>query len=164
MLLRVYILSIIINSSLLISNIFLFLTATSGYIISYYISKKEKRVRNFDFRLSSPISFRFIAFYIPLFSALFVIANIVNKHFGILASQILAIIVGLMDVSSLAAIFSTLAPENVKILLLILTSSNLIGNSLIVLRNNKKMFLMSFRYSLLLILFERLFLYSHLEF
>ena len=152
MLLRAYILSIIINPSLLIPNIFLLLAAISGYTLSYFNSRRGNRVYNINVKLTSPISFKFTAFYILLFSFLFFIANIITKQLGIFASQILAAVVGLIDVSSLATIFSTFNPEHARALLLILTCSNLIGNSLFILKNNKKLFLITFKYLSLLIL------------
>ena len=151
MLLRAYILSSIINPSLMIPNIFLLLTAISGFLISYLLSRKNKATK-INIQLTSPISFKFVTFYIPLFSALFLFASIISKCFGIFASQILAAIVGLIDVSSLAAIFSTFDIENARILLLILTSSNIIGNSLVIFRNNRKMFYVILKYFVLIIL------------
>jgi uncharacterized membrane protein (DUF4010 family) len=151
MLLRAYLLSSIINPSLIIPNIFLLLTAVSGFLISYFLSRKNKATK-INIQLTSPISFKFVTFYIPLFSALFLFASIISKYFGIFASQILAAIVGLIDVSSLATIFSTFNLENARVLLLILTSSNIIGNSLVILRNNRKMFYFILKYFVLIIL------------
>jgi uncharacterized membrane protein (DUF4010 family) len=151
MLLRAYILSSIINPSLIIPNIFLLLTAVSGFLISYFLSRKNKATK-INIQLTSPISFKFVTFYIPLFSVLFLFANIISKYFGVFASQILATIVGLIDVSSLAAIFSTFDIENARVLLLILTSSNIIGNSLVIFRNNRKMFYVILKYFVLIIL------------
>lgn len=145
MLLRAYILSLIINPSLTIPNIFLLFTAISGFSISYLLSRKNKTTQ-ININLTSPISFKFVTFYIPLFSALFLIANIVSKYFGFFASQLLAAIVGLIDVSSLATIFSSFDLRNARVLLLILTSSNILGNSLVILKNNKKMFYLIFKY------------------
>jgi len=153
MLLRAYILSSIINPSLLIPNIFLLLTAISGFLISYFLSRKNKTTK-INIQLTSPISFKFAAFYIPVFSALFLFASIISKHFGIFASQILAATVGLIDISSLAAIFSTFDIENARFLILILTSSNIIGNSLVIFRSNRKIFFVAFKYLFLLILFN----------
>jgi len=153
MLLRAYLLSSIINPSLIIPNIFLLLTAVSGFLISYFLSRKNKATK-INIQLTSPISFKFVAFYIPLFSALFLFANIISKCFGIFASQILAAIVGLIDVSSLTAIFSTFDIEDARVLLLILTSSNIIGNSLVIFKNNRKIFFVAFKYLFLLILFN----------
>jgi hypothetical protein len=151
MLLRTYILSSIINPALVIPNIFLLFTAISGFLTSYLISVKNKTT-DIKIQLTSPISFKFVAFYITLFSALFLIANIASIYFGFFASQVLAAIVGLIDVSSLATIFSTFDLKNVRILLLILTSSNIIGNSLVILKNNKKMFYLVFKYSCIIFL------------
>jgi uncharacterized membrane protein (DUF4010 family) len=151
MLLRAYILSSIINPSLIIPNIFLLLTAVSGFLISYFFSRKNKATK-INIQLTSPISFKFVTFYIPLFSALFLFANIISKCFGVFASQILAAIVGLIDVSSLATIFSTFNLENARVLLLILTSSNIIGNSLVIFKNNRKMFYVILKYFVLIIL------------
>jgi len=151
MLLRAYILSSIINPSLMIPNIFLLLTAISGFLISYLLSRKNKATK-INIQLTSPISFKFVAFYIPLFSVLFLFANIISKCFGVFASQILATIVGLIDVSSLAAIFSTFDIENARVLLLILASSNIIGNSLVIFKNNRKMFYVILKYFVLIIL------------
>jgi uncharacterized membrane protein (DUF4010 family) len=145
MLLRAYILSLIINPSLTIPNIFLLFTAISGFSISYLLSRKNKTTQ-ININLTSPISFKFVTFYILLFSALFLIANIVSKYFGFFASQLLAAIVGLIDVSSLATIFSSFDLRNARVLLLILTSSNILGNSLVILKNNKKMFYLIFKY------------------
>jgi uncharacterized membrane protein (DUF4010 family) len=145
MLLRAYILSLIIKPSLTIPNIFLLFTAISGFSISYLLSRKNKTTQ-ININLTSPISFKFVTFYIPLFSALFLLANIVSKYFGFFASQLLAAIVGLIDVSSLATIFSSFDLRNARVLLLILTSSNILGNSLVILKNNKKMFYLIFKY------------------
>jgi uncharacterized membrane protein (DUF4010 family) len=145
MLLRAYILSLIINPGLTTPNIFLLFTAVSGFSISYLLSRKNKTTK-INIQLTSPISFRFVSFYIPLFSALFLFANIIGKYFGFFASQILAAIIGLVDVSSLATIFSTFDLRNARVLLLILTSSNIIGNSLVIFKNNKKMFFAIFKY------------------
>jgi len=153
MLLRAYILSSIINPSLIIPNIFLLLTAVSGFLISYFLSRKNKATK-INIQLTSPISFKFVTFYIPVFSALFLFASIISNYFGIFASQLLAAIVGLIDVSSLVAIFSTFNLENARVLLLILTSSNIIGNSLVIFRNNRKIFFVAFKYLFLLILFN----------
>jgi uncharacterized membrane protein (DUF4010 family) len=151
MLLRAYILSSIINPSLIIPNIFLLLTAVSGFLISYFLSRKNKATK-INIQLTSPISFKFVTFYIPVFSALFLFASIISNYFGIFASQLLAAIVGLIDVSSLVAIFSTFNLENARVLLLILTSSNIIGNSLVIFRNNRKMFYVILKYFVLIIL------------
>ena len=151
MLLRAYILSLIINPGLTTPNIFLLFTAISGFSISYLLSRKNKATK-INIQLTSPISFKFVTFYIPLFSALFLLANIISKYFGVFASQILAAVVGLIDVSSLAAIFSTFDIENARVLLLILTSSNIIGNSLVIFRNNRKMFYVILKYFVLIIL------------
>jgi hypothetical protein len=145
MLLRAYILSLIINPGLTTPNIFLLFTAISGFSISYLLSRKNKTTK-ININLISPISFKFVSFYIPLFSALFLLANIVIRYFGFFASQILAVIVGLIDVSSLATIFSTFDLRNARVLLLILTSSNIIGNSLVIFKSNKKMFFAIFKY------------------
>jgi uncharacterized membrane protein (DUF4010 family) len=60
MLLRVYILVSIINYKLIFSAIFLLLSSASGFIISYFLFKKEKEIlKNVNIKLTSPISFRF---------------------------------------------------------------------------------------------------------
>jgi uncharacterized membrane protein (DUF4010 family) len=151
MILRVYILSSIINPSLIIPNMFLLFTAVSGFLISYLLSRKNKAIK-INIQPTSPISFKFVAFYIPLFSALYVLANIVCKYFGVFASKILAAIVGLIDVSSLATIFSTFDLSNARTLLLILTNSNIIGNSLVIFKNNRKAFYVILKYFALIIL------------
>ncbi|MFZ8830026.1 MAG: MgtC/SapB family protein [Candidatus Aenigmatarchaeota archaeon] len=153
MLLRAYILSSIINPSFIFSNIFLLLSSISGFITSYFLFKGKKNViKEVDINLTSPISFKFATFYIILFSVLFILASIINKSFGMFASQILALLVGLIDISSLTVIFSTFNAENAKNLILILTSSNIIGNSLFILKNSKKTFFATFKYFLVLIL------------
>jgi uncharacterized membrane protein (DUF4010 family) len=153
MLLRAYILSSIINPSLVFSNIFLLLSSIFGFIASYFLFKGKKNViKEVDINLTSPISFKFTTFYIILFSVLFILASIINKSFGMFASQILALLVGLIDISSLTVIFSTFNAESAKTLILILTSSNIIGNSLFILKNSKKMFFATFKYFLVLIL------------
>jgi uncharacterized membrane protein (DUF4010 family) len=151
MILRVYILSSIINPSLIIPNTFLLFTAVSGFLISYLLSRKNKAIK-INIQPTSPISFKFVAFYIPLFSALYVLANIVGKYFGVFASKILAAVVGLIDVSSLATIFSTFDLSNARTLLLILTNSNIIGNSLVIFKNNRKAFYVILKYFALIIL------------
>ena len=151
MILRVYILSSIINPSLIIPNTFLLFTAVSGFSISYLLSRKNKAIK-INIQPTSPISFKFVAFYIPLFSALYVLANIISKYFGVSASKILAAVVGLIDVSSLATIFSTFDLSNARILLLILTNSNIIGNSLVIFKNNRKAFYVILKYFVLIIL------------
>jgi uncharacterized membrane protein (DUF4010 family) len=153
MLLRAYILSSIINPSLVFSNIFLLFSSISGFITSYFLFKGKKNViEEVDLHLTSPISFKFTTFYIILFSLLFILASIINKIFGMFASQILALLVGLVDISSLTVIFSTFNTEIAKTLILILTTSNIIGNSLFILKNNRKMFFATFKYFLVLIL------------
>jgi uncharacterized membrane protein (DUF4010 family) len=153
MLLRAYILSSIINPSLVFSNIFLLLSSISGFITSYFLFKGKKNViEEVDINLTSPISFKFTTFYIILFSFLFILASIINKSFGTFASKILAFLVGLVDISSLTVIFSTFNAESAKTLILILTSSNIIGNSLFILKNSKKTFFATFKYFLILIL------------
>jgi len=127
------------------------LTAISGFLISYFLSRKNKTTK-INIQLTSPISFKFAAFYIPVFSALFLFASIISKYFGIFASQILAATVGLIDISSLAAIFSTFDIENARFLILILTSSNIIGNSLFIFRNNRKLFYAILKYFVIIIL------------
>jgi uncharacterized membrane protein (DUF4010 family) len=151
MILRAYILSSIINPSLIIPNTFLLLTAVSGFSISYFLSRKNKAIK-ISIQPASPISFKFITFYIPLFSALYILANLISKYFGVFASKILAVIVGLVDVSSLATIFSTFDLGNARTLLLILTNSNIIGNSLVIFKNNRKAFYVILKYFVLIIL------------
>ncbi len=153
MLLRAYILSLLINPSLVFSNIFLLFTAISGFSMSYLISRKSKeKIKDHMICISSPISFKFTTIYILVFSAIFLLANITLKYFGVFASQILAAVVGLIDVNSLATIFSTFEEESSRSLFLILTSSNILGNSLAILRNNKIIFRSVFKYLILLIL------------
>jgi len=153
MILRAYVLSILINPSLAISNIFLLFTASSGFLISYFISRKNKeKVKDSVVYIPSPISFKFAALYISIFSIIFIIASVTSKYFGFFVSQILAAIVGLIDVNSLATIFSIFEEESSRSLFLILTSSNILGNSLIILRNSKIIFCSIFKYFILLIL------------
>jgi uncharacterized membrane protein (DUF4010 family) len=153
MLLRAYILSSIINPSLVFSNIFLLLSSISGFITSYFLFREKRNsIESIEINLTSPISFKFTTFYIILFSVLFILASIINKSFGTFASQILALLVGLIDISSLTVIFSTFNAESAKTLILILTSSNIIGNSLFILKNSKKTFFATFKYFLILIL------------
>jgi len=158
MLLRVYILSILINPSLMLANIFLLLTSTSGYLISFLLSRKvEKDERKVEIKMKSPISFKFVILYLPVFSLLFLIANIINKYFGLFGSQLMAFVVGLVDTSSLATVFSTFSSEKAKYLILVLTSSNIIGNSLFILKNNKKVFRRVFKYLCIILLLNVLF-------
>ena len=82
MLLRIYILSIIINPGLVFFNIFLLLTAISGYIISYVLLRKtNKRSEKINIVIKSPLSFKFVAIYIPIFAILFFTANVTSKNF-----------------------------------------------------------------------------------
>ncbi|MDT7859083.1 MAG: MgtC/SapB family protein [Candidatus Aenigmarchaeota archaeon] len=158
MLLRVYILVSIINYKLLFSAIFLLLSSASGFIISYLIFKKEKEIlKDVNIKLTSPISFRFTTIYIVFFSLLYLAANLINNKFGLYGFQLLASLIGLIDVNSLAVIFSSFTLEKAKPLLLILTCSNIVGNSLIILRNNRQMFYHSYKYFVLLILLNILF-------
>lgn len=158
MLLRVYILVSIINYKLLFSAIFLLLSSASGFIISYLLFKKEKEIiKDVNIKLTSPISFRFTTIYIVFFSLLYLAANLINNKFGLHGFQLLASLIGLIDVNSLAVIFSSFTLEKAKPLLLILTCSNIVGNSLIILRNNKQMFYHSYKYFVLLILLNILF-------
>jgi uncharacterized membrane protein (DUF4010 family) len=153
MLLRIYILSIIINPGLVFFNIFLLLTAISGYVISYVLSRKtNKKNEKINIVIKSPLSFKFVAIYIPIFALLFFIANLTSKNFGLFGAKIMAMIVGLIDTSSLATVFSTFSGDVARLLLLFLTSSNIIGNSLFILKNNKEVFKKTFNYLLLLIL------------
>jgi len=153
MILRVFLLSIIINPTLTFSNLSFLLTAIFGYLTSYLLSQKnERRNEKIRVEIKSPVSFKFLAFYITIFTLLFFLANIISKNFGLLGSKMIALIVGLIDTSSLTTIFSTFPGENCKILLLFLTSSNILGNSLFILKNNKKTFRKVFKYLLLLIL------------
>jgi uncharacterized membrane protein (DUF4010 family) len=153
MLLRAYILSSIINPSLVFSNIFLLLSSISGFITSYFLFREKRNsIESIEINLTSPISFKFTTFYIILFSVLFILASIINKSFGTFASQILALLIGLIDISSLTVIFSTFNAESANTLILILTSSNIIGNSLFILKNSKKTFFATFKYFLILIL------------
>jgi uncharacterized membrane protein (DUF4010 family) len=151
MILRAYILSSIINPGLIFPNMFLLFTALSGFSISYLLSRKNKAIK-IGIQPASPISFKFVAFYIPLFSALYILANLISKYFGVFASKILAVIVGLVDVSSLATIFSTFDLGNARTLLLILTNSNIIGNFLVIFKNNRKAFCAILKYFVLIIL------------
>jgi uncharacterized membrane protein (DUF4010 family) len=158
MLLRVYILVSIINYKLIFSAIFLLLSSASGFIISYFLFKKEKEIlKNVNIKLTSPISFRFTTIYIVFFSLLYLAANLINNKFGMYGFQLLASLIGLIDVNSLAVIFSSFTLEKAKPLLLILTCSNIVGNSLIILRNNRQMFYHSYKYFVLLILLNILF-------
>jgi uncharacterized membrane protein (DUF4010 family) len=158
MLLRVYILVSIINYKLLFSAIFLLLSSASGFIISYLLFKKEKEIiKDVNIKLTSPISFRFTTIYIVFFSLLYLAANLINNKFGLHGFQLLASLIGLIDVNSLAVIFSSFTLEKAKPLLLILTCSNIVGNSLIILRNNRQMFYHSYKYFVLLILLNILF-------
>lgn len=158
MLLRIYILSIIINPSLVFFNIFLLFTALSGYIISYVLSRKiNKKNEKINIMIKSPLSFKFVAIYIPIFALLFFIANVTSKNFGLFGVKIMTMIVGLIDTSSLATFFSTFSGDVARLLLLFLTSSNIIGNSLFILKNNKEIFKKTFNYLLLLILLNILF-------
>lgn len=158
MLLRVYILVSIINYKLIFSAIFLLLSSALGFIISYFLFKKEKEIlKNVNIKLTSPISFRFTTIYIVFFSLLYLLANIINSKFDFYGFQVLAGLIGLIDVNSLAVIFSSFPPEKAKLLLLILTCSNIVGNSLIVVRNNRQMFHHSYKYFVLLFLLNILF-------
>jgi hypothetical protein len=158
MLLRVYILVSIINYKLLFSAIFLLLSSASGFIISYLLFKKEKEIlKDVNIKLTSPISFRFTTIYIVFFSLLYLVANLINNKFDFYGFQVLAGLIGLIDVNSLAVIFSSFTPEKAKLLLLILTCSNIFGNSLIILRNNRQMFHHSYKYFVLLFLLNILF-------
>ena len=153
MLLRIYILSIIINPGLVFFNIFLLLTAISGYIISYILSRgANKNNEKINIIIKSPLSFKFVVLYIPIFAILFFTANIVSKNFGVFGVKIMAMIVGIIDTSSLATVFSTFSGDVARLLLLLLTSSNIVGNSLFILKNSKKIFKKVFKYLMLLIL------------
>ena len=153
MILRVFLLSVIINPTLTSPNLSFLLTALFGYLISYLLSQKnERRNEKVRVEMKSPLSFKFLAFYIPVFTLLFFLANIISKNLGLFGSKIMALVVGLIDTSSLTTIFSTFPGESCKILLLLLTSSNILGNSLFILKNNEKIFRKVFRYLLLLIL------------
>jgi uncharacterized membrane protein (DUF4010 family) len=158
MLLRVYILVSIINYKLIFSAIFLLLSSALGFIISYFLFKKEKEIlKNVSIKLTSPISFRFTTIYIIFFSLLYLVANLINNKFDLYGFQLLAGLIGLIDVNSLAVIFSSFTLEKAKPLLLILTCSNIVGNSVIILKNNRQMFYHSYKYFLLMILLNILF-------
>jgi len=153
MFLRVYILSIIINPKLVLPNVFLLFTALSGYLISLYLSRKvEKNIKRISIIIKSPISFGFVAIYLPIFSLLFILANIISMNFGLLGTQIMAVIIGIADTCSLTTVFSTFSTESARVLLLFLTSSNILGNSLFIFKNNREIFLLVIKHFLILLL------------
>jgi uncharacterized membrane protein (DUF4010 family) len=155
MLLRCFILVYVISSHWK-EIIFLPLTAFSGYLISYFLKREKKE--KVKIALSSPISFRFTFLYIIFFSVLFFIANLLFRIFGSNVLFIITGIVGLIDVSAMSVTLPLLAKgENLKFYLLLLTSANIVGNSLFVLKNSKELFFKILRYVLILILLNLLF-------
>jgi len=153
MLLRVYILSIIINPNLILPNLFLLFTGLSGHLISLYLSRKvEKSVRRINIVIKSPISFGFVIIYLPIFSLLFILANIISMNFGLFGAQIMAMIIGIIDTCSLTTVFSTFSIESARLLILFLTSSNILGNSLFILKNSREVFRVITKYFLILLL------------
>ncbi|MGC9059080.1 MAG: MgtC/SapB family protein [Candidatus Aenigmatarchaeota archaeon] len=151
MLLRCFILVSTIYPSFYKEVIFLPLTTFSGYLISYILKKENKE--KIKIILTSPISFKFTFLYVIFFSALFFIANFLFKTFGSNILFLMTGIIGLIDVSTMSVTLPLLVKdEALKVSLLILTSLNIVGNSLFVLKNSKKLFFKVIRYLAILIL------------
>jgi uncharacterized membrane protein (DUF4010 family) len=151
MLLRSFILVFTIYPSFYKEVIFLPLTAFSGYLISYILKKENKE--KIKIILTSPISFKFTFLYVIFFSALFFIANFLFKTFGSNILFLMTGIIGLIDVSTMSVTLPLLVKdEALKVSLLILTSLNIVGNSLFVLKNSRKLFFKVIRYLAILIL------------
>lgn len=137
LLLRVFILSSVINFSNIRYLLFLPFSSIFGYLIGFNKLKKQK-IKRQTITLRSPLDLRFALLYILVFVSIFYFANFLYIKLGKDYSYLL-LPIGFIDTSSLTVTFSSiLTAKDISKFLLLLVNFNILGNFFIVYRNNKE--------------------------
>ncbi|MEM5875515.1 MAG: MgtC/SapB family protein [Candidatus Aenigmatarchaeota archaeon] len=134
---RVFILSTIINFNNFSKLLFLPIVSFMGYIVG--VKKlRELRIKREDISLKSPLDLKFAFIYILIFISIFYVANLMYIKLG--KDYIYLLLpIGILDTSSLTVtVSSLLSKSEVSRFLTFLIILNILGNFIVIYKNNKK--------------------------